>query len=160
MWFLKLGLITLFLLIFFQDFKDRKVLWFLYPLVGILVLILQIQKVNLYSTLVNVGCNLSFVLILLFVCNLYAKLKLKKPFLSEVFGLGDVLFFIFISFSFSTISFLILFVFSLFFSLILHQFLKNNHPEETVPLAGYMSLFFGSIYGIGLFYNDNFLYAY
>jgi hypothetical protein len=160
MWLLKLGLITLFLLVFFQDFKDRKVHWFLYPLVGILVLILQMQKVNLYSTLVNVGCNLSFVLILLFVCNLYAKLKLKKPFLSEVFGLGDVLFFIFISFSFSTISFLTLFVFSLVFALVVHQFLKNNHPEETVPLAGYMSLFFGSIYGIGLFYNDNFLYAY
>jgi hypothetical protein len=88
MWFLKLGLITLFLLVFFQDFKDRKVLWF------------------------------------------------------------------------STISFLTLFVFSLVFALVVHQFLKNNHPEETVPLAGYMSLFFGSIYGIGLFYNDNFLYAY
>lgn len=160
MWFLKLFLIGLFFLVFIQDCKDRKVYWFLYPCIGVLVFLLQMEAVIIYSVILNVIINLVFVLLLLFVCYLYAELKLKKSMLKEVFGLGDVLFFIFIAFSFSTVSFLILFVFSLLFSLVLHLVLKHRNAEKTVPLAGYMSLFFGVIYGISIFFESNFLYAY
>jgi hypothetical protein len=55
----------------------------------------------------------------------------------------------------------VLFVFSLLFSLLLHSIFKKNQPEhETVPLAGYMSLFFGSVYIADFFFDCNFLYAY
>lgn len=160
MWFLKLLLITVFSLILFQDCKDRKVYWFLYPIVGILVFVLQMMVVPIYSALINAGFNLLLVSILLFVCCLYSTLKLQQPLLKEVFGLGDVLFFIFIAFSFSIISFFVLFIFSLVFSLLLHSVFQHKQIEKTVPLAGYMSLFFGVIYGISFFWNNNFLYAY
>jgi hypothetical protein len=160
MWFVKFLLLSVFFLILYQDCKDRKVFWFLYPIIGILVFLLHINFVPIYSALINTSINLLFVTTLLLVCYLYAAVKLKKPLLKEVFGLGDVLFFIFISFSFSIVSFFVLFVFSLVLSLLLHFVLKHKQIEKTVPLAGYMSLFFGAVYGISFFYECNFLYAY
>lgn len=156
---LKLLLIGVFSLVFVQDSKDRKVFWFLFTVIGVLVFLLQINEVSIYPALLNVAFNLSFVFLLLVVCLAYAKLKLRQP-LSEVFGLGDILFFVAISFSFSMVSFLILFVFALLFSLLLHLLLKHKQTEKTVPLAGYMSLFFGGVYGISLFWECNLLYAY
>lgn len=159
MWLLKILLLSVFFLILYQDCKDRKVYWFLYPAIGILVFLLQISISPVYSVLINSVFNLLFVAVLLSVCYLYATFRLKKNLLKEVFGLGDVLFFIFIAFSFSIVSFLILFVFSLFFSLLLHFVLQHKQAEKTVPLAGYMSLFFGTVYGISFFYECPFLYA-
>lgn len=158
MWCLKLILILLFFTILYQDCKDRLVFWFLYPLVGILALSIQYFILPFNSILLNVGTNLILVLFLLLVCYVYT--RLRKLEFTNSFGLGDVLFFIFISFTFSTISFLVLFIFSLFFSLLLHLVLSRKDQQKTVPLAGYMSLFFGVVYGITFFCESNFLYAY
>jgi apolipoprotein N-acyltransferase len=70
------------------------------------------------------------------------------------------LFFVCIAFSFSIVSFLFLFIFALLFSLLLYLVLKHRQTEKTVPLAGYMSLFFAVVYGISFFWECNFLYAY
>lgn len=160
MWILKLLLIGVFFLIFFQDSKDRKVYWFLYPIIGVLVFVLQIKEISLYPALLNAAFNLGFVSLLILVCFVYAKLKLRQPFLTEVFGWGDILFFVAIAFSFSIVSFLILFVFALLFSLLLHLVLKRKQTDKTVPLAGNMALFFGVVYGISFLWECNFLYAY
>ncbi len=162
MWFLKILLLGVFFLVFLQDYKERKVYWFLYPIIGFLVFFLQVEFVPIRFALINSGFNLGFVFSLLLVCYLYAKLKLHQSLLKEVFGLGDLLFFVFIAFSFSIISFQILFVFSLVFSLVLHLVIKNSETQtyKSVPLAGYMSLFFAVVYGISFFYEFNFLYAY
>jgi hypothetical protein len=160
MWFFKILLLSVFSLILYQDCKDRKVYWFLYPLTGVLALVLQLKALPFYAVLINAGFNLLFVAVLLLVCYLYASFKLKKNLLKEVFGLGDVLFFLFIAFSFSIVSFFILFVFSLLFSLLLHFILRRGQTEKTVPLAGYMSLFFGAIYAVSFFYDFPLLYAY
>lgn len=159
MWFLKLLLVAVFFMVFCQDYKDRFVYWFLYPIIGLLVFILQIGFVTIFSALINVGLNLLLVFFLLLVSYLYSKIRLQASF-KDVFGEGDVLFFIFISFSFATVSFLVLFVFSLFFSLLLHLLFKHKNTDKTVPLAGYMSLFFGSIYVLSFFCETNYLYAY
>jgi hypothetical protein len=72
---------------------------------------------------------------------LYSKIKLQLN-LKETIGLGDILFFIAIALSFATITFIITFVFALMFSLLLHLVIKPNLQNKTVPLAGYMSLFY------------------
>lgn len=160
MWLLKILLLAIFSLIFFQDYKDRTVYWFLYPIMGILALLLQLQITPIYVVLINSGFNLLFIIFLLVFCYLYARIKLKKSLLQSVLGLGDVLFFIAIAFSFSIVSFLVLFVFSLIFSLILHLVLQYKQTEQTVPLAGYMSLFFAVVYSVSFYCNFHFLYAY
>ncbi|WP_258012193.1 general secretion pathway protein [Flavobacterium psychrophilum] len=144
-------LIITFFTILFQDSKDRKVYWFLYPIVGLLTFFIQINESNFLISATNSMVNLAFVFIILSVCYFYAKLKFKKHFTNDVLGIGDVLFFIFISFSFASISFIVFFVFSLLFSLLLHLIFKNKNIDKTVPLAGYMSLFFGTIYMVSFF---------
>ncbi|WP_298759115.1 hypothetical protein [uncultured Psychroserpens sp.] len=142
---LKIILIVIFSLIFYQDFKERQVYWFLFPFFGLCSAILFYNSTLPELFYVSVGMNLVFVSILLLIVFLYSKLKLKSKF-NEVFGLGDVLLFIALIFSFSTISFLIVFVFSLLFSLLIHFILKQYSKYQSVPLAGYMSLFFALIY--------------
>ena len=160
MWWLKMVVIITFFTILFQDSKDRKVYWFLYPIVGLFAFFIQINESSFLISVTNSMVNLVFVCIILSVCYFYAKLKLKKDFTNDVLGIGDVLFFVFISFSFASISFIVLFVFSLLFSLLLHFVFKNKRLDKTVPLAGYMSLFFGTIYIVSFFCDTNFLYAY
>jgi len=142
---IKLVLITALLYIFLQDFKDRKVYWFLFPIVGILTGVLHFNEVLREVFLLTLIYNILFVLFIFILTLLYIKLKLKEKF-SHVFGYGDLLFFIAITFSFSTFSFIVLFVMSLIFSLSLHLILKNKSSHASVPLAGYMSLFFLSTY--------------
>jgi hypothetical protein len=55
--------------------------------------------------------------------------------------MGDLFFFILLAVSLPILSFLILFVFSLIFSLLIFILLKNTFKEKTVPLAGLQSLF-------------------
>ncbi len=160
MMLLKLLLIIVLTIIFVQDSKDRQVYWFLFPIMGSIAFYLQIENVPFYSVFINTAFNLLFILVQLFVIYLYTLIKLKKSVLSEVFGLGDVLFFIFIAFSFSIISFFILFLFSLIFSLVLHFVLRSRQTNKSVPLAGYMALFFGVVYVISFFLDSNILYAY
>lgn len=157
MWLLKIMLIFLFFIILYQDSKDRLVYWFFYPLVGVLAFSIQYLTLPIHSVLINIATNLILVSFLLLVCYIYTKLRNLN--FSNSFGFGDVLFFIFISFTFSTISFFVLFIFSLFFSLLIHFILSQKNNEKTVPLAGYMSLFFAVVYGITFFFESNFLYS-
>ncbi|MFY0482510.1 hypothetical protein ACI6PS_07875 [Flavobacterium sp. PLA-1-15] len=156
---LQLTVIALFLIVLRQDYKDRRVSWFLFPLIGLLCFSIQLLKIGSISAIVNTVFNLIFTLLIVLVCFLYARWKLRRPFLKEVLGFGDILFFGSIAFAFSITSFLVLFIFSLFFSLMLHMALQNKQSDRTVPLAGYMSLFFGTVYLIDLIFNYPLLYT-
>lgn len=147
-------------LITIQDYKDRSVYWFLYGLVGLLVFGIQLIQNPIYSALFNSLSNLIFISILLLFAALYSKIRFKKRLINESLGLGDILFFIAISFAFAPISFLILFVFSFLFSLVLHLFLNHKKKATTVPLAGHMALFFGIVYAVLFFTKDYSVYAY
>ena len=142
---LKIILIASLCLIFYQDLKERQVYWFLFPLFATISAILFYNSTLPELFYISVGMNFIFISILLLIVFLYSKLKLKSNF-SETFGFGDVLLFVGLIFSFSTISFLILFVFSLLFALIIHLIIKQYSKLQSVPLAGYISLFFGLTY--------------
>ena len=147
-------------LITIQDYRDRSVYWFLYALAGLLVLGIHMIQNPIYTVLLNSFSNLIFISVLLLFAGLYSKIRFKKRLINESIGLGDVLFFIAMSFAFAPISFLILFVFSLLFSLAIHLFLNPVKNAATVPLAGHMALFFGMVYAVLFFTKDYSLYAY
>lgn len=142
---LKIILIITLITIFFQDVKERKVYWFLFPIVACstayLCLATTIFEVFWRTTLVN----LCVIAIIFLVLHLYAKYKLKTT-LNEVFGLGDALLFIGFCVAFPVASFIVFFVFALLFSLVLHVVLKHKMEVQTVPLAGYMSVFLLIVY--------------
>lgn len=131
--------------IFFQDLKNREVhlFWFFILLFSTAFLYIQntVWQVFLISSLIN----LTIVLIISFITFLYIKFKLKMNF-EQAFGLGDLLFFIAVSFAFATYSFLMVFVIGLLFSLLMHIIVKRFQTKQSVPLAGYMSLFFALCY--------------
>lgn len=132
-------------MVLYQDIKERQVYWFLFPIVALCSGILLYQNTFFQFFYTTIIINLVFVGLLIGVIYLYSKLKLKTS-LSNTFGLGDGLLFLALAFSFSSVSFLILFVFGLVFSFVLHLFLKQRTKQETVPLAGYLSLFFAIAY--------------
>lgn len=134
------------LLVFYQDIKERLVYWFLFPIIAVCSGILLYNNMFLELFKTTVIINLIFVSLLIFVVYAYSKLKLKTS-ISKTFGLGDALLFFALAFTFSSVTFLVLFVFGLFFSLVLHLFMKGKSKEnKTVPLAGYLSLFFAVSY--------------
>lgn len=139
--FIKTALVLAFGLVTIQDIKERKVFWFLFPIIGIIAGILHFRDTMTELFLVSVLLNISFVLFLLIIVFLYSRFKLKTS-VKNTFGMGDALLFIALAFTFSTVSFLIIFVGALLFSLILHMILNKKKEANTVPLAGYMCLFF------------------
>ena len=131
--------------IFYQDLKERMVYWPLFLLVAISCGFLHYKNTYFEIFTISVLMNLVFISILLGVVYLYSNFKLKVG-LNESIGIGDILLFVALSFSFSTISFIVIFVFSLIFSLALHLILKKRMTNKTVALAGNMSLFFALTY--------------
>lgn len=158
---LKIIIILVFSLIFLEDYKDRMVRWFWYPIIGVLGFLIQKQYIETQLVFLNATINLCIITTVLLILWVYSKLILKKKLINQSLGIGDVMFFVFIAFCFSVVSFLVLYVFSLIFSLALHIFFKNKDTKhQTIPLAGYMSLFFIFVYGVSFFINCNILFAY
>lgn len=142
---IKIVLIISFGIILFQDTKYRKVYWFLFPVVGLCVSILFFLNTLPELFYISIILNILFISILLGCLFLYTKLKLKTAF-KNVIGLGDILLFIALVFGCASISFITLLTCALVFSLILHLLISKKQKITTVPLAGYMSLFFGITY--------------
>lgn len=153
-------LIITFLVIFWQDTKDRLVYWFLYPLTGCLAIVIQVLQIGYVPALINSVINLVFVLLLVSVSYIYSKIIMKKQFVNGSIGLGDILIFVFLCFTFATVAFFILFVFALMFSLILHLSFKKKSIHNNVPLAGYLAVFFAAVYTVSFFIEPKYLFAY
>lgn len=141
---IKIILIITLLITVIQDIKERKVYWFLFPIIGLSAALLHYFKTLPELFFMSLIINAIFILTILSILFLYTKFKLKIKF-SNAFGLGDVFLFLALVCSFSSVSFITLFVFAIICSLALHLILKKNN-ETTVPLAGYMSLFFAITY--------------
>jgi hypothetical protein len=158
---LKIAIVSVFTVITWQDIKERLVYWFCYPLVGILGFFIQKNFLELDTIIINSLVNLSLITTVILILWVYSKIILKRKLVNQSIGIGDVLFFIALAFCFSIVSFYVLFVFSLFFSLLMHFLLKKNYKEHTtIPLAGYMAVFFAFVYCATFFMNCNFLFAY
>lgn len=142
---IKLLLISTLLFILFQDVKERQVYWFLFPIVGLTSGVLFFTKTIPELFFMAVITNLILVCFLFTIIALYIKYKLKIKF-KDAIGLGDLLLFVALTFTFSTFSFIYILVFSLIGALLLHLFLTRNKNNDTVPLAGYVSLFFVLFY--------------
>lgn len=141
MWFIKGGILLSLAWITYQDIKERHVFVFLFPLITVLLGFLHYTEVSKSNFVYAIGINFIMIAIIFLCSFLYAKLKMKVSFFKEAFGLGDLLFFVAFAIAFPTITFVIMFVFSLLFSLIMGIITKQKSKDQTIPLAGYMSLF-------------------
>lgn len=153
---IKIILLTSLALIFYQDLIERAVWWFLFPVFLMTGGYLYFEQSLGSLYWINISFNLLIIAFIISLSFLYAKLKMKVIFFKEAFGPGDLLFFLGFSVAFPTISFSVLFVFSLIFSLGLHIIFSRKKKQETIPLAGFASLFLIFIYlsnWFGMFHN-------
>jgi hypothetical protein len=130
----------------YQDFKDRAISWFLPLCIFILGCIefLGIEGQSLKEPLFS----LVFLVIQMGIVFGYFSFKKKTfriNFTNELIGWGDLLFFVAMTPFFNLRTYLILFIAGLVFSLIGHQILNKIRPSASIPLAGWLSIFY-SIY--------------
>ena len=174
MMLLKLILLVVLGAIFYQDVRERLVYWFLFPLAGLVFGMIHFMKVGSAMFLIHIIFNVVLVSCILAVLWSYSAWRFKQKKFSQVFGLGDVLMMYALTFSFAPYSFVIVLVFGLMFSLLiqevfnttrksLHYTTHDNSAEilikNTVPLAGYIALFFGLIILLNSFFNFFNLYT-
>lgn len=145
-------LITLFC-ITYQDTKERAVFWWLFVSMAIfqgILYYLNSQSIVYISNIIINLCIISFTTLVLFI---YSKLKLKVSFFKEAFGVGDLCFLIALAVSFPIYTFIIILAAALIFSLLVS--LVSLKQKQTIPLAGFMSLFLGVIYIVSWIMNSN-----
>lgn len=136
-----IGLLLCLGAVLFQDWNYRHI-HIVLPL-GIFVACCALVVLNgafpFYFSMVNAA----FFLIILSVLVLYMSLK-NKAFLNpfqHYFGLGDVLFYLAVTPLFFPQHYLLYFILSMIFAVLLQLGLRKVTKEKTVPLAGYSALF-------------------
>lgn len=143
----------------YTDFRERKVF-----LINLFICFLSITYIHFKKTAVfevyiyTILLNACIVVVILSILFLYSRFKLQQK-LSNVLGLGDILFFFILASGFPTVSFLIIFVISLVFSLILYLVLQTILKSNTVPLAGLQSVFLLFILVLNIVFKIVDLYA-
>lgn len=143
---IKFILIITLAIIFLQDFKERSVWWFLFPLFIAGSGIIHFHKSLPPIMFLEVMQNLIFLILIMGLVFLYSRYKLKKDFLKDCFGIGDILFLIGLAIGFPTISFLILLSSTCIFSISIDLFLRQDEHPNSIPMAGYSSLLMIVIY--------------
>ena len=156
-WILNILFLLTLLTIFKQDFKDRLVYWWLFPLAGILAGFIHFTTTNTYQFLIAITINIGLVVVIIGILFFYSKIVLKNSF-NQSFGLGDALFFLVLAISFPTATFLVLFSFSLLFAALGYLLIKSKTNYKTVPLAGFQSLFISIILIISWLFKSIELY--
>lgn len=145
-------------LIAFQDFKERLVSWVLFPMVGLLLGFLYFCNTSFEQFYPFVFTNMILISMIVLFLFLYTKYIRRMKFLNVSFGLGDLLFFYAFALGFPTITFLILFVGSILFALLVFMASKGKQENETIPLAGLMGFFLIVVMLSSLFPNAPSLY--
>ncbi len=127
--------------IFAQDFRSREI--HILPPLFIFIICIYINFKSIELESLSIVYNMIFVLVNLIGLCFYFSLKHKKIInpIDTFVGLGDIVFFLAITPLFNKSDYILFFVFGLIFALILHIGLSFIKPSNTVPLAGYMSLF-------------------
>ncbi|TMM52148.1 hypothetical protein FEE95_20895 [Maribacter algarum] len=155
---LKITLVLVCALIAFQDFKERMVSWILFPVIGFLLGLLYIWNTSFEQFYPFVFTNMLLITGIVLALFVYTKYVAQMKFLNVSFGLGDLLFFYAFALGFPTITFLILFVGAILFSLIVFLVSKGKQEKDTIPLAGLMGSFLIVVTLVSFFPNTPSLY--
>jgi hypothetical protein len=140
LYFVIISLLFCLAAIFFQDWKFRHI-HILFPIIIFIVSfyqIIQVYKGN-YKMMV---LNLFFFLFTLTTLTVYMSIKNKKflnPF-QNYFGLGDLLFYVAITPLFLLKNYILFFILSMVFALLLQFGLQKFIKQDTIPLAGFSAL--------------------
>lgn len=136
-----IGLIACLLAIFLQDWKYRHI----HIVLPAALFILSLYTVKGFTSIswTIIAYNILFFIIVIGILTLYMSIKSNRflnPF-KNYFGLGDLLFYIAVTPLFFLRNYVIFFILSLLFSIMLQLMLGKRMRASTVPLAGFSSVF-------------------
>lgn len=128
--------------IIYEDFKYRAIHWWW------LVFITLLGIYGMQISLKSVCYNILFIISQILIINTYFSIKHKEiiNITNTYLGLGDILFFISIAFYFMPVDYIHFHIYALVFTLLISSISIYTQPLngklKTIPLAGYMSIFF------------------
>ncbi|MFA8301333.1 MAG: hypothetical protein ACEPOV_14285 [Hyphomicrobiales bacterium] len=132
---------VIFLMIIYQDFRERKVSVVFYIMLMLVCIVNAVLNMNLYLWILNFILNIS--LIGLFILTFFLITKIKgKASLFEMIGMGDIVFFIGLSFGIPFVSYISLLTLFSLLTLITHLVVMRYLSDKSIPLAGWFSIWF------------------
>lgn len=142
---------------FYQDLKYREIHVAL-PIIMFTacIYLLILNKYGSSQIVSLVLYNMGFLIATFLILILYMSIK-NKAFLNpfkNYFGAGDLLFYLGVTPLFLIHNYLLFFILSMVFSIILFYIFKRVLKKDTIPLAGYASLLLVFIIGKDLFLNS------
>jgi hypothetical protein len=135
-------ILIILIIIFLQDMKYRKI-HIVLPIFLFGITLSFIEGYDFSGKVFFILPNFLFLLLTFSVMVFYMSIKEKKflnPF-KNYFGVGDLLFYLAITPLFFLYNYILFFVLSLVFSIIVHLIVRPLLSQKTVPLAGYAAVF-------------------
>lgn len=132
-------LMMAFLTMAYQDLKKRQI----HVVLPIVVFIGLYSYNRAYIEISQLLMSLSFVMITILAVTLYFSFKNKRILnpLQEHIGLGDILFFMAVIPMFNFRNYVLFYITGMIFSLVLFLMLPIKQREQSVPLAGLLSIY-------------------
>jgi hypothetical protein len=146
------------LMIAYQDYRSRAVHWIYFPLLALAGIVLNLTELHSPGRLLGyTGFNFVF-LCLQFVALkawFFIRYKDRERIIDHKIGAGDLLFLTAACFFFSPLNFIVFYLSSLIFSILVHatKTLSDKPFGRSVPLAGLQATFFILFIYIPLFLN-------
>ena len=105
--------------------------------------------------------NAAFVVVIILCLILYVSAKEQRlvNIFKTHFGLGDLVFLLAVTPLFSNRNFILFFITGIVFSGVLHWMVQRRGSGETIPLAGYLSLYLIALKSIDLITNSDLFYT-
>ncbi len=128
------------IIIFFQDWKYRSIHVVLPIILFIIAIFIIAKKTKILFELI--AYNSAFIILILTILIVYMSIKNKQflnPF-QNYFGLGDLFLYIAITPLFLLKNYVVFFILSMLFAIILQIGLKKIMKQNSVPLAGFSAL--------------------
>lgn len=126
----------------YQDFKYRAIPWIVFPLLVIVIVILNYLGNKEELSFIFLMINTMFVITQMLLITIYLSLKEKRvvKVWERYIGWGDILFFAILCFFFSPGNFIAFYIISLLFTIVSVLGIKAVNTNFTeVPLAGIQS---------------------
>lgn len=132
--------IPVLIFITYQDFRERAVSVWLFPVLGSLFLVKNLTVIDYSQYLFNTLINIGFCLIQYAILTLYFSFKNKTiiNIADTVLGWGDIVFVLVLCFAFPPLMFFIYYMLSLVIATLIGFYFKLQN--KTVPLAGIQAL--------------------
>jgi len=160
---LNILIIILFASIAYQDFHNREVSWFLFPLAFVAVVVNALIEHKPMQLLGYFGINALFVTLQMAILFLVYAIKHRRfvNIVNTYIGAGDLIFFLLLCAGFSPLFFGVYFLSSLILLTILYllkQSVEKESGRKDIPLAGGLSVSYVIMLLAGFFYTGFDLY--